>query len=103
MSVQLVLTCVITTARTHQALTPAAADLATPSVKMAAPVLVCICAYSIKTDVSLSHADFIADINECFMGTDNCDQNCRNTAGSFVCTCNTGYTLNSDNHTCDGI
>ena len=47
MSVQLVQTCVITTARTHQALTPAAADLATPSVRMAATVLVCVIAYTI--------------------------------------------------------
>ena len=37
------------------------------------------------------------------MGTDTCEQNCHNTVGSYTCSCNAGYTLNSDGHTCDGI
>ena len=34
-----------------------------------------------------------ADINECEMETDNCDDNatCTDTIGSFNCTCNHGY------------
>ena len=33
---------------------------------------------------------------------DRCEQNCRNTLGSYNCSCNTGYTLNSDGYLCHG-
>ena len=36
------------------------------------------------------------------MGGDQCDQNCRNTVGSYTCSCDTGYLLDSDGQTCDG-
>ena len=42
------------------------------------------------------------DINECTEGTDNCQQRCTNTGGSFTCDCNTGYRLASDGHSCSG-
>jgi hypothetical protein len=55
-----------------------------------------------------------ADVDECSLNTDNCDANatCTNTAGSFTCTCNSGYTGNgvtctdidecaSNTHNCD--
>ena len=42
------------------------------------------------------------DENECLTGDDFCAQNCSNTVGSYTCTCNTGYTLNSDGYTCNG-
>ena len=37
--------------------------------------------------------EFILDIQECAMATDNChaDANCTNTKGSFYCTCQIGY------------
>jgi len=44
-------------------------------------------------------------VNECDAGTDNCDINaaCRNTEGSFECTCNPGYTDTLGNGAkCDG-
>ena len=40
------------------------------------------------------------DINECSLGTHNCEQLCTNTPGSFTCSCRSGYTLNSDRRTC---
>lgn len=43
------------------------------------------------------------DIDEC--GTDNgyCDHLCTNTNGSYICSCHTGYQLESDKHNCTGI
>ena len=55
------------------------------------------------------------DINECnetvlignYSGnsslTDWCHQRCVNTPGSYHCTCNTGYQLDSDGRTCTGM
>ena len=46
---------------------------------------------------------FFKDINECTLGTDNCDgqATCVNTIGSFSCGCNPGYTGNGV--TCVGM
>ena len=41
------------------------------------------------------------DINECEEGA-KCSQKCINTPGSYVCTCNPGYFLSADGHTCFG-
>ena len=45
------------------------------------------------------------DIDECSNeGINNCSsQLCINTLGSYLCNCQTGYKLNSDNYTCIGI
>jgi cysteine-rich repeat protein len=47
-----------------------------------------------------SEPSICTDINECVLGTENCDINatCTNTPGSFTCTCNTGYS--GDGVTC---
>ena len=45
---------------------------------------------------------YISDINECDYGNGGCEHICTNTIGSYYCTCNTGYSLNSDKHKCDG-
>ena len=45
----------------------------------------------------------ILDIDECSEESDRCTDNCRNTAGSYTCSCNTGYQLNSNGYSCDGI
>ncbi|WP_437758502.1 EGF domain-containing protein [Sorangium sp. So ce1389] len=43
------------------------------------------------------------DVNECALGTDNCDANatCTNTTGSFTCACNEGY--EGDGVTCADV
>ena len=42
------------------------------------------------------------DVDECAMYNGGCEQNCHNTVGSYYCSCNAGYTLNEDGHSCDG-
>ena len=44
----------------------------------------------------------ITDIDECARGSDGCQHNCNNNDGSFVCSCNAGYTLNPDGQYCTG-
>ena len=44
-----------------------------------------------------------ADIDECAMGNVNCSHNCSNTAGSYQCLCDPGYSLMEDNMTCEGM
>ena len=42
------------------------------------------------------------DIDECTLGIDNCNQTCLDTEGTYTCSCNSAYHLNSDGRTCDG-
>ena len=42
------------------------------------------------------------DVNECSESNGGCGQICMNTNGSFDCSCNLGYKLNSDRFSCDG-
>ena len=44
----------------------------------------------------------IIDIDECSINNGGCEQQCTNTIGSYYCACNNSYTLNVDNHMCDG-
>ena len=43
------------------------------------------------------------DIDECSEGTSGCNQICSNTLGSYTCSCQDGYELDIDNHTCIDI
>ena len=45
----------------------------------------------------------LIDIDECRAGTNACDQTCYNAPGTYTCECDTGYTLNSNGFTCDGM
>ena len=45
---------------------------------------------------------WITDVNECSEGTDQCNQICTNTVGSYKCSCNAGYVLGLDKKTCVG-
>ena len=44
----------------------------------------------------------IVDINECNSNNGGCEDSCVNTDGSYYCTCDTGYSLDSDKHDCNG-
>lgn len=43
-----------------------------------------------------------ADANECTADNGNCDHLCANTAGSYSCSCYSGYYLSSNRHHCHG-
>ena len=45
---------------------------------------------------------FVLDIDECEKDTDDCDlyADCKNTNGSFNCTCQPGYSGNGTSCTC---
>ena len=45
----------------------------------------------------------LLDINECSEGISGCNQICSNTLGSYICICQNGYQLDTDNHTCIDI
>lgn len=45
---------------------------------------------------------FFADIDECLVNNGGCDHFCRNTVGSFECSCQKGYKLLTDERTCQG-
>ena len=49
------------------------------------------------------HIIYILDVNECATNNGGCSQICTNTDGSFVCSCNPGYTLAADGVTCNGM
>ena len=42
-------------------------------------------------------------INQCQAGSNNCDQICINNGQSFTCSCNSGYTLDQNGRTCNGV
>ena len=44
----------------------------------------------------------ILDTDECQQGISGCSQVCTNTIGSYLCSCNSGYELSNDSHTCIG-
>ena len=55
--------------------------------------------------VVLQCTSCIIDTNECGVNNGGCDStngDCDNTIGSYTCTCNIGYQLSEDGHTCEG-
>ena len=61
-------------------------------------VLVCSLSFVLQSCFN----SFFIDIDECAANTDGCDQLCTNIAGSFQCSCNSGYSLASNGRTCFG-
>ena len=50
---------------------------------------------------SYNNYSSIPDIDECSSSSTNeCDHVCTNTEGSYTCSCNSGYTLKADEHSC---
>ena len=43
----------------------------------------------------------ITDVNECVEGLHSCEQVCVNTPGAYSCSCNNGFTLDTDRRTCN--
>jgi len=45
-------------------------------------------------------AVFFTDIDECAVNNGGCQHECRNTIGSYVCSCHNGFTLHDNEHDC---
>jgi hypothetical protein len=91
---------VIRIATTQLAVSRVVATLGTPSTVIGSHVLVCI---SLCCNVPLAMISFVIDNNECRSNSSNaCQHNCTNTAGSYSCSCNSGFRLNTDGRTCTG-
>ena len=45
---------------------------------------------------------YCIDLDECQLDLDDCAQVCTNTDGSFICSCEEGFTLDNDGKTCNG-
>ena len=64
------------------------------------------CIYIIFLNVVIPTVLTFLDIDECFLGRDDCDDeslaDCINYPGGFNCTCKTGYTGSGRNGTCEG-
>ena len=64
----------------------------------------CVNIYVCKFDFIMQKLFSYLDIDECEHGISGCSQNCANTNGSFVCSCQMGYNLSAvDQKTCLGI
>lgn len=59
--------------------------------------------YIIKIHYAGSLALSSADHHECNTNSDNCDQHCHNTHGSFYCSCEAGWRLDPNGYTCNGM
>ena len=42
------------------------------------------------------------DVNECHSDSNECAQQCINTPGSYHCSCDQGFKLTGDDHSCIG-
>ena len=62
--------------------------------------------YKIATDLEkidvVYHVNLSIDINECIVNNEGCFQICFNTIGSFYCSYQNGFMLDSDYLTCQG-
>jgi hypothetical protein len=59
--------------------------------------------YASNSVIVISFEIILLDIDECAERTDGCAQTCTNIVGSYSCSCNTGYRLASNKHSCNDI
>ena len=52
---------------------------------------------------NLTHFFSSEDINECERYNGTCEHKCHNTNGSYSCSCNPGYGLSVNGHSCAGM
>ncbi|KAH8382433.1 hypothetical protein KR009_003504, partial [Drosophila setifemur] len=45
-------------------------------------------------------AQFVIDVDECSINNGGCQHRCKNTYGSYQCSCRNGYTLSENGHNC---
>ena len=45
---------------------------------------------------------FTSDVNECNDNNGDCEHTCINSEGSYSCSCNSGYSLDSNERYCSG-
>ncbi|XP_055621202.1 tolloid-like protein 1 [Toxorhynchites rutilus septentrionalis] len=57
-----------------------------------------------KSDKTIQKSGFAAvystDVDECAMNNGGCQHECKNTLGSYTCSCHNGYTLQDNGHDC---
>ena len=94
---QKTLTTVLSGAQTLWDPSPAHATLASDWTVTGGPAVV---SSARNHHVHIHLLSFIPDINECTERSHNCEQTCRNTAGSFTCSCNSGFTLAANGRSC---
>ena len=58
------------------------------------------CNHYTLQNVSAKYLYLVLDINECIVGTHDCNQTCVNTVGGFMCACRPGYLLLLDGKSC---
>ena len=68
---------------------------------MDTPVLVCNFIMRYHLILTMLYKKYI-DVNECSTSNGGCTETCTNTAGSYYCTCPSGYSLASNAHGCNG-
>ncbi len=94
--------CANRTATTQWGATVVLAILATPSIGMDTHVVVSASQWKLDMHTwNILMTTIITDIDECILGIDTCHHICKNTVGSYICTCGQGYRM-ADNGTCIG-
>ena len=56
----------------------------------------------VQVEWNYLHGCSASDVNECLTNNGGCAQICNNTVGSFMCSCNPGYSLGADGISCVG-
>ena len=64
-----------------------------------ASYLACLVAMVLTVVTFTAHTD----IDECLDNNGGCNQGCTNVNGSYECSCDAGYFLSDDQHTCVGV